>query len=162
MNNFEPYEPRSIIVMPTLEQSGWQLKRYAIAAKNKTFDQATAKLAFDAGIDRLPVAGNLCDQSGNHGVGFQIVHFAQVAVVSPVFFWMWGSVLANIDQMRAPWSSTNQFKTGVKEVVGCVWEMQLVCFETQAWTQTMLGEQGTSTEKLARYLECCPVSAEKQ
>ncbi|MBG6202121.1 hypothetical protein IWQ48_003264 [Labrenzia sp. EL_13] len=38
-----------------------------------------------------------------NGMGFQIVHFAQVTVVAPVFYWQWGIVLSKIGQMRAYW-----------------------------------------------------------
>ena len=38
------------------------------------------------------------DRTGNHAVGFKIVHFAEVAIVSPLFYWQWGSVLTKIVQ----------------------------------------------------------------
>jgi len=161
MDHLKPYEPRSVLALPAIEQEGWQLKRYGVLSKNKTFDPLIAVSALDAAIERLPAAGKLGDPSGNHGVGFQLVHFAEVAVVSPVFYWQWGSVLANTNQMRAPWDNASRFKTGVKEVVGCVWEMQIVCFETQSWKEMMLGGHGTPAEKLRRYLDCCLPSAEK-
>jgi len=160
MDHFKPYQPRKIIKIPIVEANGWQLKRYAVFAKNKSLDEEVVSSASDAAIERLPDAGNLTDPDGNHGVGFQIIHFAEVAVVSPVFYWVWGSVLANTEQMRAQWDDSMNFESGVKEVVGCVWEMQIICFETQSWMTAMLGEEGPPTEKLSRYLENCFPSAE--
>jgi len=61
-------------------------------------------------------------------------------------------VLANADQMRAPWENTKAFETGAKEVVGCIWELQVVCFEIQTWKDIMLGGSGESEENLGRYL----------
>ncbi len=140
-------------MLPTAEANGWQLKRYGILAKDRKFDSTAAVSALDSAIERLPIAGQLDDPEGNHGVGFQIVHFAEVAIVSPVFYWIWGSVLANTNQMRAQWGSTNTFKTGVKEVVGCVWEMEIICFETNSWKETMLGGIGEPADNLARHIE---------
>jgi len=153
VKHIQPFLPRKCLSLPTVERSGWKLKRYGILAKGKKYDVKIAASALDSAIERLPIAGKLSDPDGNHGVGFHLIHFADVAVVSPVFFWIWGSVLANTDQMRAQWDDPGHFETGVAEVVGCVWEMQIICFETQSWTQSILGKTGTPDERLSRYLE---------
>ncbi len=160
MSHLKPFIPRKILALPTVESDGWQLKRYGILADQKFFDPRVASSALTAAIERLPLAGNINDPDGNHGVGVQLIHFAEVAVVSPVFYWVWGSVLANTHQMRAQWDSPNRFEAGVKEVVGCIWEMQILCFETQAWKETMLSGVGTPTENLADYLRQILPSAE--
>ncbi|NIA71072.1 hypothetical protein HBA54_20950 [Pelagibius litoralis] len=129
------------------------MKRYAILADGRRFDDRTASAAGTEAIKRLPDAGSLADGIGNHGIGFQIIHFAEVAVVSPVFYWQWGSVLANIGQMRAKWEAPTEFGNGVKEVVGCIWEMDVVSFEINAWKTTLLNDVGTPAERLATYLE---------
>ncbi|VAX31526.1 hypothetical protein MNBD_NITROSPINAE05-195, partial [hydrothermal vent metagenome] len=83
----------------------------------------------------------------------QIIHFAETAVVSPVFYWQWGSVLANIEQMRAKWEAPTIFGDGMREIVGCIWEMNVVSFEIDAWKNTLLNNVGTPAERLAVYLE---------
>lgn len=154
MNHIQPYRSRKILSLPRIKAGGWQLKRYALLAENRTFDAETASSALDMAIERLPIAGNLGDQHGNHGVGFQVIHFADEAVVSPIFYWIWGTVLANTHQLRAQRHEPTRFESGVKEVVGCVWELQIVCFETHSWTKIMLGETGTPAERLSRYIDC--------
>jgi len=153
VKHFKTYQPRTIVSLPAVKSGGWQLKRYAVIASQRVFDPEVAASALEAAIKQLPAAGTLEDPNGNHGVGFQIVHFAETGVVSPVFYWMYGSVLANTQQIRAPWDDSKNFNTGVKEVVGCVWEMQIICFENQSWMQTMLGVDGTPRERLSRYLD---------
>ncbi len=163
MKHFQPFSSRRILQLPIGKANGWKLKRYGIIAKDREFDLSVAQSALESAIERLPTAGRLEDAEGNHGVGFQIVHFAEVAIVSPVFYWIWGSVLANTFQMRAQWRDTNAFETGVKEVVGCVWEMDIICFETKSWKEIMLGEDSSrdsSYGSLIRYMECCIPSAE--
>jgi hypothetical protein len=153
VSHIQPFVPRRVLCFPTVELDGWQLKRYGILAQERTYDQKVVSSALDSAIERLPTPGKLDDPNGNHGIGFQIVHFAEIAVVSPVFYWMWGSVLANTHQMRAQWDNPREFETGVKEVVACVWEMQIISFESQLWTQTVLSDSGETDEKLSRYLE---------
>jgi len=160
VNHFQSYSPRKVLRLSAAEANGWQLKRYGVLAKDRQYDSSTVLSALDSAIERLPIAGQLDDPNGNHGVGFQIIHFAEVAVVSPVFYWVWGSVLANTNQMRAQWENTNKFATGVKEVVGCIWEMEIICFETNSWKENMLGNSGTPEVNLSRYLECVLPSAD--
>jgi len=153
MEHLQPFSPRTVLILPSVETNGWQLKRYGILANNRTYDSAITLSALDAAIERLPVAGKPDQPDGNHGIGFQLVHFAEVAVVLPVFYWVWGSVLANTDQMRAQWDSANKFDTGVREVVGCVWELEILAFETEAWKQTMLCGTGLLSDNISRYLK---------
>ncbi len=153
MDHLQPFRSLSVLSRPIVRDDGWQLKQYAILGDGKTFDDNIASAAGAEALKRLPAGGNLLDEAGNHGVGFQIIHFAQVAVVSPVFYWQWGSVLANIDQMRAKWETPTKFADGVKEVVGCIWEMDIVSFEISAWKATMLSDVGTPTERLGTYLK---------
>ena len=159
VKHLQPYEFRQVLLLPTVELNGWQLKRYGILANDKQYDSDVVLSALHSAIERLPSAGTLDDPDGNHGVGFQIIHFAEIAIVSPVFYWIWGSVLANTDQMRAPWDASKAFETGVKEVVGCIWEMEVVCFETASWKNTMLRGIGTPSENLARYISSSLPSA---
>ncbi|GGX42377.1 hypothetical protein GCM10007385_07520 [Tateyamaria omphalii] len=129
------------------------MKRYAILADDRAFSDEIAAAATAAAFNRLPQASTLGDADSNHGVGFQLIHFAETAVVSPVFYWQWSSVLAHIDQLRAPWDDPTHFDTGKTEVFGCVWEMEIVAFETRAWTSTMLTDHGAPHERLKAYLE---------
>ncbi len=129
------------------------MKRYAILADDRAFSNEVAAAATATAFDRLPQAGTLVDADGNHGVGFQLIHFAETAVVSPVFYWQWGSVLAHIDQLRAPWDTPTQFDTGKTEVFGCVWEMDIVTFEVGAWTATILSDHGAPEDRLDAYMK---------
>ena len=159
MEHLQSYKPRRVLFLPIAEVNGWQLKQYVILAKDKPYEPLVASSALSAAAKRLPDPGKLTDPNGNHGVGIQLIHFAEVAVVSPIFYWLWGSVLANTHQMRAQWESSSEFETGVKEVVGCVWEMQILCFETQSWKDTMLKGTGKPESNLSLYLESsCPTA----
>ncbi len=152
MDHLKQFIPRPLLPLSAVESAGWLLKRYAILAGGRTLDTDVVSAATQDALRRLPRPGPLEDSAGNHGVGFQIVHFAEVAIVSPVFYWQWGSVLARIGQRRAAWVDPMTFKDGVEEVVGCIWEMNIVLHETRAWQDAMLGPTGGNQETLQTYL----------
>ena len=153
MNHLQPFRSRETFALPLVERNGWQLKRYATLAKGREFGEEVAAAATTEAIKRLPTAGRIDSESTNHGVGFQIIHFAETAVVSPLYYWQWGSVLAHSAQIRATWEHPTVFANGVKEVIGCVWELEVIFFEVEAWKNTVLSDVGSPTEKCANYLE---------
>ncbi|WP_157598841.1 hypothetical protein [Tateyamaria omphalii] len=55
--------------------------------------------------------------------------------------------------MRAAWEAPTSFGDGVAEVIGCVWEMNLIIHETQSWMRTLLSGHGTQDDRLVRYME---------
>lgn len=153
LEHLSPFKERDILHLELAHKQGWRLKRYAIVADGRVFDEGIASAATDEALRRLPEAGSLENATGNHGIGFQIIHFAETAVVSPVFYWQWGSVLARLGQIKAHWDSPTAFNDGVSEVVGCIWEMNVVQHETAAWTSSMLGQTAPPLLRLSTYLE---------
>lgn len=158
MHRLHPFRPRPAFALSPVESGGWHLKRYAILAEGRAYDDDIVRAATQEALRRLPEAGSLLDETGNQGVAFQIVHFAQVAVVSPVFYWQWGSVLAHLEQMRASWDSPTDFADGAREVVGCIWEMDIVRFEIETWTKHLLGGSQSAKDGLTAYLQAQAVS----
>ena len=152
MEHLKPFKEREVLRIASVETQGWQLKRYAILADSRVYDAGVAAAATDETLKRLPKAGSLTDAAGNHGIGFQIIHFAETAVVSPVFYWQWGSVLAQPFQIKAHWDEPTVFKNGVDEIVGCIWEMNIVHDEVKAWTKTMLGQSQNPLAQVSDYL----------
>lgn len=152
LEHLKPFKMRDVKRLEDAISHGWHLKRYAVFAEGKAFDPDMATAATVEAFDRLPVAGSLKDASGNHGTGFQIIHFAEIAVVSPIFYWQWGSVLARLCQIKASWDNPTVFNTGVEEIVGCVWEMKIVQREVEAWTSSVLGGCDEPEDGLSNYL----------
>lgn len=152
MSHLDPYVARAVLALPHMQKDGWHLKRYAILTEGRTLADDVVEAATAEALRRLPAPGTLEHGDGNHGIGFQIVHFAETAVVSPVFYWQWGSVLAQVHQMRAPWEAPNNFGDGEAEIIGCEWEMNIVNHETSAWMNSMLSDIGDPDVRRARYM----------
>lgn len=152
MEHLKPFKERNVLGLEAAHGRGWQLKRYAILADGRVFDEEVASAATAEALRRLPDAGSLENAAGNHGIGFQIIHFAETAVVSPVFYWQWGSVLARLGQIKAHWEDPTAFNDGVDEIVGCIWEMNVVQHETEAWTSSMLAQPEAPFLRLSHYL----------
>lgn len=86
MMHLKPYKAREVTALPLAQQRGWRLKRYAILSAGRTVEDPLVAGATGDVLDRLPVPGDLSDAADNHGVGFQIIHFAeQVSDVSSQF-----------------------------------------------------------------------------
>ncbi|WP_299732670.1 hypothetical protein [uncultured Tateyamaria sp.] len=153
MEHLKPFKERDVLPLEPAVDQGWHLKRYAILAEGRQFDADVAAAATAEALKRLPEAGSLANGTGNHGVGFQVIHFAETAVVSPIFYWQWGSVLARACQIKAQWDAPTLFNDGVDEIVGCVWEMNIVQHEIEAWTSTLLGPSSDPQRQLPTYLE---------
>lgn len=154
MQHLERYQRREVRKLALAENKGWRLKRYAIVADGRTLDPLAIDAATQGALERLPKAGMLLDAEENHGIGFQIFHFAeQIPLVSPVFYWKSGSVLFNAHQMRSYSDTPYKIEDGVRDVVGCIWEMELVNFEVQAWRDTVLREGTDPENRIATYLK---------
>ncbi|KMW57763.1 hypothetical protein AIOL_002731 [Candidatus Rhodobacter oscarellae] len=156
MDHLEAYRARDVLALPLVAQDGWRIKQYAILSAERVLSRDVTDAAAKAMIERLPPPGGLDSADGNHGICIQIVHFAQVAVVAPAVYWQWGSVLARLDQMRAPWEEPTDFKAGVPEVLGCVWEMDVIAAEVALWRDTVLSHHGAPEERLKHYLSKMP------
>lgn len=154
MQHLERYRTRETRVLGLANGNGWRLKRYVIVAPDRRFDATAVEAATKAALVRLPPAGTLDDADSNHGIGVQIFHFAeQVPLTSHVFYWKWGSVLFNSHQMRSYSEEPYEIVDGVSDVVGCVWEMELVNFEVQAWRDIVLSGGANPVSSVAQYLE---------
>ena len=153
MDHLQKFCPRNVLLLPIFTDGAWQLKGYAISAKDRVFAEIIATAARTEALKRLPEAGVLMDRTGNHAVGFQIVHFAEDAIVSPLFYWQWGSVPAKIPQSCTLGDPPRGGRRGNNSIIGCVWEMKLVSFEMNAWRAAPLNEGGTLSDRLALYLK---------
>lgn len=153
MHHLAPFRRRKISALDPARGEGWHLKRYAILAESRVFDPAAVDVATQAALKRLPPAGALNDADNNHGVGVQLFHFSEeIPLVSPVFYWRWGSVLFNAHQLRSYSETPYEIVDGVRDVVGCIWEMELVSFEVRSWRDIVLTEGAEPAKRIEQYL----------
>jgi hypothetical protein len=142
------YVPRRVKPRPVCSVNGYRLKPYEIyyAEDGKV---RLAEPELKSLISRiLPVSDDPLD----HGVGFVMVHFARDGQYLLLSRWYGGNMLKHdlfeITQAAEGWQSTSLRSTGI---VACVWELQIMTFERQAWVTTAMAEGGTESS-LNRYL----------
>ncbi|MBZ5521882.1 MAG: hypothetical protein LAP21_06540 [Acidobacteriia bacterium] len=80
----------------------------------------------------------------DHGVGFVIVHYARDGDYLLVSRWYGGNMLKHelfrISHTRQGWRAVPLRSTNI---VACVWELQVITFERQAWVYTAMAHGGT-------------------
>lgn len=80
----------------------------------------------------------------DHGVGFAIVHYARDGDYLLVSRWYGGNMLKHelfrISHTRQGWRAVPLRSTNI---VACVWELQVITFERQAWVYTAMAKGGT-------------------
>jgi len=134
------YVPRRVKPRPVVSVNGYRLKPYEIyyAEDGKIRLQEPDLKSLISQC--LPAS----DDPLNHGVGFVMVHFARDGQYLLLSRWYGGNMLKHdlfeIKQMADGWQSTSLKSTGI---VACVWELQVVTFERQAWVNTAMAEGGT-------------------
>jgi hypothetical protein len=142
------YVPRRIKPRPVVTVNGYRLKPYEIyyAEDGKIRLQEPDLLSLISQC--LPASDDPLD----HGLGFAMVHFARDGQYLLLSRWYGGNMLKHdlfeIKQKAGGWQSSSLKSTGI---VACVWELQVVTFERQAWVSTAMAEGGTEPS-FDRYL----------
>lgn len=135
------YFPRWVEAGKTMALNGYRLKSYAMylsrgAAKEVLPDselQDLLKKCLPPPVDPL-----------DHGVGFVLVHYARDGDYLLVSRWYGGNMLKHelfaLSHTAHGWQAEPLVSTNI---VACVWELQVITFERQAWVSTAMAKGGT-------------------
>lgn len=135
----EPYRPRRIEPLGVVERDGWTIKLTGITAGADLPDDAEVAAAVAAAERELPPGG---------GIGFCVVHRGTEALWVLVCWWqldimyerLWQADLGGTDLRPVPPDGPT----------ACVWELQAIWHERQAWVDHVLVRP--SDPDLAGYL----------
>lgn len=130
----EPYRPRPVHFLDLWEPDGWTLKAYGISYAHQTPSAALVAAARERTLECLPAPG----EDGNYGVGFVGVHEGRD--FNFVFVAWWAAenqlymrrFLSSVDEPSELREATNH------DVFACVFDLQLVWFERNAWLEKVL------------------------
>jgi hypothetical protein len=131
----EPYAPRPVRPLGTFEHDGWRLKVYGIAYRGAAPSAELLGAAQGIAAQTLPFPATF---DGRYGVGFLGVHAGRGHDFVFVDWWEDENELHH-HVFVAPSAEPDAFRdvtaTGLS---ACVWDLSVICFERQAWLETVL------------------------
>jgi hypothetical protein len=145
----EPYATRPIRFLELWQEPGWRLKVYGIAYGRQQPRQDLVEAAKTVIQPRLRQSA---DDGNHYGVGFVGVHDGRGA--NFVFFDYWADENelhhhVYVSPSERPEQLEYVTPTGLS---ACVWDLRVICFERQAWIDTVLANPaGPDVEA---YLAC--------
>jgi hypothetical protein len=131
----EPYNPRPIRFLELWEESGWRMKIYGISYNRDLPRRELIEAAKNAARDRLPQPAIT---QGRYGAGFLGIHDGRGANFVFVDWWAEENELHHHVYI-SPSGQPQQLKyTAPADPQACVWDLRVLCFERQAWLDTVL------------------------
>ncbi|WP_123622746.1 isochorismatase [Halorubrum sp. CSM-61] len=134
----EPYQTRPIRFLDCLERDGWQIKRYGISTRGEYPPDDMVAAGSKRAVDRLPsppVTEN------RYGVAVLIVHEARDVNFVSLNWWVDENVLKNVVYLSQPDTPTEFEDISETDITACVWELEVLSFERDAWVETVLANE---------------------
>lgn len=147
INLIEPYAPRPFRFLELWEVNGWRIKVYGIAYKGELPRPELVEAA------KVRALAHLVDNSDPHySVGFLGVHDGRGANFIFIDYWADENELHHHVYI-SPTDDVPNFRYATPTgLIACVWDLQLMAFERQAWVETVLANPaGPDVEA---YLAC--------
>lgn len=129
----KPYLPRRIDPLATWNHQGWQLKRYGIEFAGTSSPTDIFERAYSRVASWLPPRATTADRPG---VGWMLEHRGKTMDYLVVGWW------DNENELRMKiWVTKNgQWREALTESF-CVWDMQVMAFERNAFVETLLQKE---------------------
>ncbi|MEN8144802.1 MAG: hypothetical protein ABFS14_07605 [Gemmatimonadota bacterium] len=146
----EPYAPRPIEFLGIRRHDDWRLKHYSIVYGASPYDGAESEPGISLLLPKLP---HPAVAPARPGVGFLISHLGRTANYCVLGWWDRENELPLRVAVRSLDGGSNWRPAAGPESV-CVWDLQVVAFERDAYVDTVLNADGTTTaDAVDRYLE---------
>ena len=130
----EPYRPRPVHFLDLWEPDGWTLKAYGISFAHQTPGAALVGAAKQRALECLPASG----ENGNYGIGFAGVHEGRDFNFVFVGWWANENEL-HLKRFLSPADEpANLREATADDCFGCVFDLQLIWFERNAWVEKVL------------------------
>ena len=146
-----PFVPRPIVARDVLAHGDWRLKRYAITLGDTLLDWD----AFDDGIAMaLATLPQPAVAPGRPGAGFVVAHRGRGADYVVLGWWSEENELP-VHVVRRDQTPGAAWRAARHGESFCVWDLQVVAFERDAWVATVLSDNPTRAplaERVDAYL----------
>lgn len=149
-----PYKTRPIRFLHLAEYNDWRIKVYGIRFQGEDPadipDPQVVELAREAMLALLPQPAV---NETRYGAGFLIIHQGEDRVWLLLDWWYDREILKQ-QMFSAPLESPGEITRAEDDLLACIWELAIHCFERQAWIETVLDNpDGPDLEKyLEKYL----------
>ncbi|MFF2808841.1 hypothetical protein ACFVT2_17000 [Streptomyces sp. NPDC058000] len=145
------YSPRLVKALPPVEVSGRTLKAYGMFAE----PERSATLPTPEWLQQQ-AASVLSEppQQGDHPVGFLILHYGTEGDYLLVSQWYDANMLKHWVRGSAVDAEGNSTLTPLvqRDLIACVWELEVIKFERDAWVNTVLAQGRLDQTSLDAYL----------
>lgn len=145
------YSPRLVKACPPLEVCGRALKVYSIFAEPERYATLPAPEWL-----RQQAASVLPEplQEGDHPVGFLILHYGVDGSYLLVSQWYDANMLKHWVRGSAAGTGGDTSFTPLaqRDLIACVWELEVIKFERDAWVNTVLARGRLDQASLDAYL----------
>lgn len=143
----EPYQSRPIRFLELWQTAGWTLKLYGIAYRRPSPRPELLVAAKSAAVAHLAKI-----QTNNHyHLGFMGVHDGRGANFVFVDYWADENELHHHVYVSPATQPANLEYVTPTGLIACVWDLRVICFECQAWLETVL--VNPAGPNLQQYLE---------
>lgn len=145
----EVYRPRAVSDLGIWTVGNLQLKVYGLVAGSRSVNddmQSIARTFVETQVLERVTAMGECN-----GMGFVVIHPGELGLTISAHWWVQGSVLCQ-HNYRKLYDADEAMDTVTRPVVACVWELDLINAEQEAWRKTMM----TGSPDPAAYLDARP------
>jgi len=147
----EPFSARPIEYLGLVQHQDWRLKFYSIVYGQALLDRSDFGRGFRLVLHHLPQPAQTDERAG---VGFLIAHQGRGASYAVLCWWDQENELPIKVAVRRPDERGGWRPARGRESI-CVWDLEVIAFERQAYVETLLagGDPATAAEAyLARHL----------
>lgn len=141
-----PYKARRIDPLPQLSVDGWVLKQYSVCHAGQTFDDTRFSGGVTHAVAALPRPARTTERPG---VGFVILHQGNGIDYTVLAWWDRENELP-LRVFVCDRPGANEWRRARDSESVCVWDLQIIWAEREAYVQTILA--GAVPDAVALYL----------
>jgi len=135
----EPYRDRSIVFHEVRSQNEWLIKIYSILYGSRPLEWNILEEGIALSFTGLPEPARDIHRPG---VGFAIAHQGR-GMYYVVLSW-WGNENEYFNRVFVrPYGTNQQWREATEHESACVWDLQIIYFEREAYVTTILSREGT-------------------
>jgi hypothetical protein len=146
------YQPRHVSQRSPINVNAFRLKRYELRCAHPMEESGISEQQWITLLSQcLPLTNQ---DPGEHLVGFAILHYGADGTYLLASRWYGGNMLKHEAFTVTRRDDTVQVASlHDTRIVACVWELEVIAFERNAWVRTTMSKEGPGEDGFADYLQ---------